>query len=138
MVEKTLNLLKTQKKYSIILIILLAMTGALLWRAKWMLLVFTKLVYIMWFPYPMVLHLIGLTLIILITVLSILMINQRSYSLQTLMKLVKTYNKSLYVALGRKYAGWQVSESIKMLMTLLLLMAGTLFAMLYIMHNPFL
>src|SRR6056300_1096372 len=131
MVEKILNLLRTPKKSFIISIILLVMIGVLLWKAKWMLYLYMKLAYIMLFPYQMVLHLTGLLLIILITVLSILMINQRSYSLQTLMKLVKTYNKSLYVALGRRYAGWQVSESIKMLMTLLLLMAGTLFAMLY-------
>ena len=137
MVGKTLNLLKTQKKYSIILITLLGMTGVLLWKARWTLLVFSKLAYAMLFPYQMALHLTGLTLIILITVLSTLMINQRSYSLQILMKLVKTYNKNLYVALGRKYVGWQVSETIRMLMTLLLLMAGTLFAMLYIMHSPF-
>ena len=126
-----------QKKYSIILIILLVMTGVLLWKAKWMLLVFVKLAYITSYPYQTALHLIGLTLIILITVLSILMINQKSYSLQILMKLVKTYNKSLYVGLARKYVGWQVSESIKMLMTFLLLVAGTLFAMLYTMQNLF-
>ena len=127
-----------QKKYSIILIILLATTGVLLWRAKWMLFLYAKLVYIMSYQYQMVLHLIGLTSITLITVLSILKINQKSYSLQILMKLVKTYNKNLYVALGRKYVGWQTSESIKMLMTCLLLMGGTACMMLYIMHNPFL
>ena len=126
-----------QKKYSIILIILLVMTGVLLWKAKWMLLVFVKLAYITSYPYQTVLHLIGLTLIILITALSTLMINQKSYSLQILMRLVKIYNKSLYVDLARKYVGWQVSESIKMLMTFLLLAAGTLFAMLYTMQNLF-
>ena len=137
MVEKTLNLLRMQKKYSIIWIILLGTTGVLLWKARWMLLVYTKLAYIMWYPYQMALHLIGLTSIILITALSILKINQKSYSLQILMKPVKTYNRSLYVALARKYAGWQVSQSIKMLMTFLLLAAGTLLAMLYIMQNLF-
>ena len=138
MVEKISNLLRTPKKFFIILIILLVMIGVLLWKAKWMLYLYMKLAYIMLFPYQMALHLTGLILIILITVLSILKINQKSYSPRILMKLVKTYNKSLYVALGRKYVGWQVSESIKMLMSLLLLTAGTLFAMLYIMHNPFL
>ena len=56
---------------------------------------------------------------------------QRSYSPQILMRLVKTFNKSLYVALARKYAGWQISVFIKMLMTFSLLMVATHLLMLY-------
>ena len=131
MEEKTLNSLREQRKYSIILTILLVTTGALLWRAKWTLLAYTKLVLLTSFLFQMELLLIGSTLTILITALSILMINKKSYSPQTPMKLVKTFNKNLYVALARKYAGWQISVFIKMLMIFLLLMVETLFLMLY-------
>ena len=137
MVEKISNLLKVQKKYFIILTILSTMIGVLLWKAKWMLLVYMKLVYLMLYLYQTELLLIASILIISITVLNISKIRQKSYSLPILMKLVKTYNKNLYVGLGRKYVGWQVSEFIKMLMISLWLTGATLFLMLYTMPALF-
>ena len=131
MVEKTLNLLKAQKKSSIILITLSILTGVLLWKARWMLYLFMKLVSIMLFLYQTELHLIGSILIISITVLNISKISKRSYSPQIAMRLVRILSRSLYVVLGRKYAGWQISVFIKMLMISLLLTGVTLYLMLY-------
>ena len=131
MVEKTLNWLKAQKKSSIILITLSILTGVLLWKVRWMLYLSMRLAYITSFLYQTELHLIGSILIISITVLSISMISRRSYSPRIAMKLVRILSRSLYVVLGRKYAGWQISVFIKMLMIFLLLMGATLYLVLY-------
>ena len=95
MEEKTLNWLKEQKKYSIILTILLGTTTLLLWKAKWMLYLLWKLKLILWSVFQTELLLIVLILITLITALNISRTRKKLSSQSTKMKQDKIFNKTL-------------------------------------------
>ena len=118
MVERILNWLKEQKKYSIILIALLVMTMWLLWKAKWMLFLLWKIKLNLLSVFQTELLLIVLILITSITASNISKIRKKLSLQSTKTKPVKTYNRNLSEGLEQKYAIHLASETSKMLMNI--------------------
>ena len=116
MEKRILNLLKEQKKYSIILILLSVMTMLLLWKGKWMLYLAMKLGYFLLYPYQTELQLI----IIILSTLTIAWIisnqKKKSYSQLIKMRQEKILSKNLFEDSEQKRVLRVISDFTKTLM----------------------
>ena len=124
MVRKILNLLKEQKRYFIILILLLAMTIWLLWKVRWMLYLLLKLVYLLLYPYQTELQLVITILSTLTIALIISKTKKKSYSQLIKMRQEKILSKNLFEDSEQKHAIRVISEFTKTLMNFSYITAG--------------